>query len=93
MNQRLLPKESFAQFASAASLIGEGLRIVLPLLLGYCLDLSGHNYRLTYYAGSALSLAALGCYVVLYRSWVANSYGSPVAVALQGSRQRTPPVL
>ena len=82
LNQRLLPKENFAQFASAAGLVGAAFNILLPPLLGYCLDLSGHNYRLTFYAGSVLSLVALGCYAVLYRLWAANSFSPPVEVLL-----------
>jgi MFS family permease len=69
LGQRLLPKESFAQIASASGIVGASFNMVLPPVLGYLLDLSHHDYRLTYLAGTVLSFIALGCLGVLYRKW------------------------
>lgn len=72
---RLLPQARFAQFASAGGIIGAVLNMILPLAVGYCLDLSHHDYRLTYFASSGLSFLALGCFAVVYRYW--RRFGGP----------------
>jgi MFS family permease len=69
LGQRLLPQASFAQFASANGIIGALLNIIMPPVMGYLLDLSHHNYRLTFLVGSGLSFVALGCLAMVYRYW------------------------
>ncbi len=59
--QRLLPPENFAQLCSAGGIIGSLLNMAMPPILGHVLDLSQHNYRLTYLAGTVLSIVALCC--------------------------------
>ena len=80
LGQRLLPKENFAQFTSAADLVSAGITMTLPLVLGYCLDLSGHLYRLVFWAGTLMSVAALVSFAAFYRLWSAND-GAPPATA------------
>lgn len=75
LGQRLLPQSTFAQFASAGGIIYSLLNIVLPLLLGKMLDFSGHNYRLTFFAGAALSILAILCLGRVHRYW--TKYGGP----------------
>ena len=70
LGQRLLPQQRFAQFASASGIIAAGFNMVLPPILGGILDYSGHNYRLTYFTGSVISLLSLGCLAVVYRYWI-----------------------
>jgi MFS family permease len=58
LGQRLLPHSRFAQFASAAGLVSSAASIVLPLLFGYALDLSGSQYRYTFLMSSSLAVVA-----------------------------------
>ena len=59
LGQRLFPASRFAQFASALGLVMSFGTMFLSPALGKILDLSGHNYRLTYLIGAGLSLIAL----------------------------------
>lgn len=67
---RLFPQAKFAQFASAAGIIGCLLNIVVPPLVGHGIDLSGHVYRYTFLIGSGLTLVALILTLLLYRRFV-----------------------
>ncbi len=69
LGQRLFPKAQFAQFASAAGIMGSICYMFLPPLVGMFLDLSGHNYRLTFLMGFGLSVLALGALLVVYRKF------------------------
>ena len=59
LGQRLFPHSTFAQFASAAGLVSSAASIVLPLLMGYALDLSGSQYRYTFLMSSGLAVVAV----------------------------------
>jgi MFS family permease len=59
LGQRLLPHSKFAQFSSAGGLIGSAASIVLPLLFGYALDLSGSQYRYTFLMSAGVSVVAI----------------------------------
>jgi MFS family permease len=69
LGQRLLPQATFAQFMSASGIVGGVLNIVLPAILGRFLDLSHHNYRLTFFVSSAIGFVALGCLAMVNRQW------------------------
>jgi MFS family permease len=69
LGQRLLPQTSFAQYTSASGMVGAILNIIIPPMMGYWLDLSNHNYRLTFLASSMLSFVAFGCLTVVYCYW------------------------
>jgi len=56
---RLFPQERFAQFASAAGIIGAPAGILLAPLVGMLIDSSGNAYRVTFLAGAILSGLAL----------------------------------
>jgi len=57
---RLFPKAKFAQFASAAGIVGSLATMILAPSLGVTIDVFGKNYRLTFFLGAALAALALG---------------------------------
>ncbi len=65
IGQRLFPKETFAQFASAAQIILGLLTMLVPPAMGVLLDKTGHRYPLTFLAGGILSVVASAGFFVL----------------------------
>lgn len=61
LGQRLFPRAKFAQFASAMGITTGVGYLVLPPLLGAALDLSGHQYHLTFQFAGVLGLAGVAC--------------------------------
>lgn len=59
LGQRLFPKNKFAQFASAAGIFGSLATMVMAPAIGFAIDTSGNNYRLTFYIGAGLAALAL----------------------------------
>ena len=57
--QRLLPKDRFAQFASAAAIVTSLGTMLAGPLMGLLLDLTGQVYQYTFLVSSALAAAAL----------------------------------
>lgn len=70
LGQRLYPESRFAQFASAASLVGALTFMVAVPLVGLLLDLSGNIYRCTFAVGCALTVFALASLGVVYRKFL-----------------------
>lgn len=71
LSQRLLPRDKFAQFASAGGIVANISWMLLAPIAGYCLDHVHHDYRYTFYMGLALSIAGLiGC-LFLHRKFMA----------------------
>jgi MFS family permease len=68
--QRLYPKLKFAQFASASGLIGATFGMLLPPTMGFLLDRSGHNYRITFLASGVLASLGLVALVVVYHKFM-----------------------
>jgi MFS family permease len=64
--QKLFPRERFAQFASAAGILGAVFYIVMPTALGAFLDIIGHNYRYTFILGAILAGLASWCLLVVH---------------------------
>jgi len=64
--QRLFPHSTFAQFASAAGLMGTAASMALSPLFGLALDLSGHQYRLTFLMSCGLGVLATIVMVVVH---------------------------
>lgn len=60
LGQRLFPKNKFAQFASAAGIFGSLATMVMAPAIGFTIDASQNNYRLTFYIGAGLAALALG---------------------------------
>jgi len=69
LGQRLFPARKFAQFASAAGILGALGYVVLPPATGLWLDLTGHVYRHTFTASGLLALLALGAFAKVYHSY------------------------
>jgi MFS family permease len=70
LGQALLPKLKYGQFASAAGLVGSVGNIFLGLVLGPILDLSHHNYRLTFIMGLILCATTIFLLAVVYRNFM-----------------------
>jgi MFS family permease len=56
---RLFPKSKYAQFASAAGLMGSVFGMVIGPLIGSLIDVTGNLYHHTFTSGCVLSLIAL----------------------------------
>jgi len=67
INQVLFPKSKFAQFASAAGLIGAVVNIGFGPLLGLLLDRLGRDYHYTFGIGGLLGLASFVVGLAVYR--------------------------
>lgn len=63
--QRLLPRAKFAQFASAAGLIGAVCSMLLPPALGLFIESMHHNYNYVFILGSILACGSVGAYAVV----------------------------
>lgn len=66
LGQRLYPKSRFAQFASAAGLVGALAGMVLAPSVGLLIDQSGRIYRYTFVIGCVLAVLALACSFFVY---------------------------
>jgi MFS family permease len=66
LGQRLFPKSKFAQFASAAGILGAPASMALAPLVGSLIDVSGKVYRHTFAVGAVLGVLALVAGVVVY---------------------------
>jgi MFS family permease len=71
LGARLFPKAKFAQFGSAAGLIGAFSLMALAPGVGLWLDHTGQVYRHTFVISGALALSALAAFVVVYRRYQA----------------------
>jgi MFS family permease len=75
LGQRLFPHLKFAQFASAAGIIGSLATIIIGPAMGVVLDASGKVYRYTFGLGGVLALLALVAAWVVYKQFV--RFGGP----------------
>jgi len=75
IGQRMLPMAKFAQYGSAAGIVGAICGIAINPIMGHVLDASGHQYRYTYFTSSGLVTVALICGMVLY--WKFKALGGP----------------
>jgi len=66
IGQRLLPRDRFAEFASAAGIVGAVCFMILPPTLGMFIQHMHHNYRYVFLLGSILSGATVAAYVGLF---------------------------
>ncbi len=65
LGQRLFPRTKFAQFASAAGILGAMGLMVVPPALGWFLDSIGQVYRYTFLIGGALAAVAVAAFAVV----------------------------
>ncbi len=70
IQQRLFPKEKFAQFASAAGILTALANMAIAPVVGKVLDLSGSDYSNTYFAGLVICVLALVAYAGTYRQFM-----------------------
>jgi Na+/melibiose symporter-like transporter len=62
---RLLPQGRFAQFASAASLVAALCVMILPPLLGWLIQVLGHQYQYAFLLGFIIAAASAGSFALL----------------------------
>jgi MFS family permease len=80
LNQRLLPKAEFAQFASAGGIIASISWMMLAPVAGFFLDHVHHDYRYTFFMGFGLTiLGLLGCLVLHAKFMTLGGPGNYVA--------------
>jgi MFS family permease len=81
IGQRLFPAAKFAQFSSAAGIVGAAGYILLPPVTGALLDAGGHVYRHTFTASGVIALVALAVFFVVHRRFTRltgkNGWSSP----------------
>jgi MFS family permease len=71
LNQRLLPKAEFAQFASATGMVVALLTALCGPAVGLFLDhVVNHDYRYIYYISFCAGVAALICNFFLHRQFM-----------------------
>jgi MFS family permease len=66
LGQRLFPHSRFAQFASAGEAFLAIASMVAVPMVGTLIDVSGKNYRFSFFAGGFLALGALSCAFYVY---------------------------
>ncbi len=66
LGQRLFPRAKFAQFASAAGIMGAMGFMLVPPALGWFLDRTGQVYRYTFLLGGVLAVIAAAAFVVVF---------------------------
>ena len=70
LGQKLFPRSKFAQFASAAGIVGSLASSSLAPLMGLVIDHTGNTYRHTFAGGALLAILALSASVFVYRGFV-----------------------
>lgn len=79
---RLFPKSQFAQFASAAGLMGSVFGMVIGPLIGKLIDVTGNLYHHTFTSGCVLSIIALSSAIYVHGKFIrlggVKNYIAPV---------------
>ena len=70
MPSRLVPRELFAQFGSAAGLILSFCSMVMGPLLGGALDLLAHDYRSLFPVGAFLAFLSILIFLKVFRNYM-----------------------
>lgn len=81
IGQKLLPRERFAELMSASGIVSGICSMALAPGMGAILDLTGHHYRYTFYAGALIAAMAVAVFMVMHRKFVAlggpDNYNAP----------------
>jgi maltose/moltooligosaccharide transporter len=85
LGPRLFPKAKFAQFASAAGILGALGYIIMPPAIGKFLDLTGHVYRHTFLLSGLIALPCAIAFIVVYRRFM--RLGGPTGYTPPGDTQ------
>jgi MFS family permease len=67
---RLLPKNKYAQYASAESVVSSIGRMLIGMASGIFLDGVNHQYRYTFFMGLVISIMSVLASLVLYRKFL-----------------------
>jgi maltose/moltooligosaccharide transporter len=67
LGQRLFPRVTFAQFASAYGIVWSVTNMCMCPLIGVFLDRSGHNYRYTFLMSSVVAFLGVAVLCEVYR--------------------------
>jgi len=70
LGQALLPRSKFAQFASAGGMLTSLTTMLLGPALGFVLDRTDHNYRLTFVLGFIASITAIGVLFIVHHNFM-----------------------
>jgi maltose/moltooligosaccharide transporter len=70
LGARLFPRAKFAQFGSAAGLVGALCFMVLAPGIGFVLDATGSQYRYTFIGSGIIALFGVAAYIGLYRRFL-----------------------
>lgn len=79
IGQRLLPMAKFAQFSSAAGVIGATCFMILPPSLGVLIEAMNHNYRYVFLIGSLIAASSILAYIIVFFNY--KKLGGDVAYA------------
>jgi len=74
LNMELFPSEKFGQFFAATNVFGCGIAILGNYLVGFFMDVTHSNYRMSYVWGG-LNVLSLIPLLLVYREW--KRYGGP----------------
>ena len=84
LQQRLFPRESFAQFASAGGIVCSVGFIVFMPAVGRFLDWTGHQYHYVYLLGAIFAFLALATGLIVHRRFMQlggpRSYQAPPGI-------------
>lgn len=67
LGQALMPRSKFSQFSSAGSLMNQVFNLGWGPLLGWILDRTGSNYRITFFFSAAFATGAVCMLMLVYR--------------------------
>jgi MFS family permease len=70
LGQQLLPRAKFSQYSSAGAIVGSITGLIYAPVMGWILDASKNNYRLTYWASFGLTVASTVLLLFVYRRFV-----------------------
>jgi len=83
LNQRILPRDKFAEIGSVGGVLGAVCTMFFAPLIGMFLDSVHHDYRCTFYMTTAVTLAALGAFFVLHAKFMV--LGGPAGYIAPGT--------
>lgn len=89
IGQRLYPRQKFAQFASAAGLLGALCFMVLTPSVGLLLDWSHQQYHLTFLIGGVLSSLGFVSFWTVYRRFLQLGGSAGYVAPLSGKEARS----
>ncbi|MCE0498244.1 MAG: MFS transporter [Methylacidiphilales bacterium] len=71
LQQRLLPRNKFAEIGSVGGILGACCGMLLTPAVGEFLDYMHHDYRYTFFISAGFTILALGAFLVLHHRFMA----------------------